>query len=121
MSEKQLKSRLEWQDVDWAKYFGCSVQQVAQYRKVVDDNFLSVVERNKKSKMYSLAIYRYDTAPSGIQRLQLMISSDKSFKDLNNAMQDANNIISCLELNDFWAGVLNIPKQAIQMALIRQN
>lgn len=121
MTENRLKSRLDWQDVDWAKHFGCSVQQVDQYRKIVDDNFLFVIERKRISQKYSLAVYRYDIAPSGAKRLQLMISSKKEFEDLNSALWDANNIISCLELNDFCANALNIPKQAIQMALIRQN
>ena len=112
-------SRLEWQDADWARQLNCPVQNVPEYRKIMEENFLTSIESNKVSGEYSFVVYRYDTAPSGAQRLQLWLTGDKSFQEIEDALRDANNIIATLELTDFWAKVYGVPKQALQMLVIR--
>ncbi len=116
------KSRLEWTDLDWANYLCCSIQEIPSIRKFLDDNYVTAIERNKTTGRYSFAMYKYHTAPSGAKDLHLMLSDDKhSFSNLIDAMHDANNIISTLEFSDFWAKTLNVPKQSLQMMLIREK
>ncbi len=117
-----LKSRLEWKNEDWANYLDCPVQKISEFKKILDENYVMAVERNAASKLYSFAVYRYDVAPSGAKRLQLLLTDDKhKFANIQDAMHDANNIISSLELNDYCAKALNVPKRAIQMMLIREK
>ena len=121
MIDTKQKSRLDWNDTDWAAYLGCSVQNVAKYRELLEKNYLTCVEQDKKSGLHAFALYKYDIAPSGTERLRLMLSSKRRFNNVSDAVKDANNIISTLELSDFWAGEFNVPKQAVQMLLIRQK
>lgn len=121
MSGQTMKSRLDWQDSDWATYLNCPVSKIPEYKKILDENFVTAIERDRQSGQYSFALYRYDVAPSGFKRLQLSKTSKKSFANLLDAVHDANNIISCWELSDFWAKAFNMPKQAVQMLLIRQK
>ena len=89
-------------------------------KKFLDDNYVTVVEHNKTTGRYSFAMYKYHTVPSGAKGLHLMLSADKhSFSNMADAVCDANNIISTLEFTDFWAKTLNIPRQSLQMLLIR--
>ena len=119
MDEKQL--RLDWQDVDWAKYLGCSVQQVQEYKEFLNNNFVPVIEHDKKNNRYSFAMYRYHTHPSGHKSLQLMSTRDVGFATRAEAIDDANSIISCMEFTAFWEKMYNMPKRAIQMMLIREK
>lgn len=120
MSETNT-NRLQWTDKDWATYLGCPIDKIQEYKNILDKNYLMAIERDKNSGKYFMAVYRYDIAPSGFQRLQLLLSGNKRFDNVVNALQDANRIISHMELNDFYAKQLNMPKQAIQMMLIREN
>lgn len=116
------KSRLYWNNLDWATYLGCPVQNIPEYKKVLDENYVMAVERNKITGNYSFAVYTYHTKPSGDQNLQLLLSDDKhSFPTIMDAVHDANNIISTMELNNFWAKTLGVPSRAIQMMLIREK
>ncbi len=121
MSDHSVKSRLDWQDADWAKHLNCPVSKIPEYKKILDENFLTAIERDKQSGQYSFALYSYDVAPSGFTRLRLSATGNKSFTNLLDAVRDANNIISCWELSDFWAKAFDVPKQAVQMLLIRQK
>ena len=115
------KPRLQWTDLDWANYLQCTVQEIPDIKDFLDKNYVMAVERNKMTGRYSFTMYKYHTAPSGNQSLQLLLSDDKhSFVNIMDAVRDANNIISTLELSDFWARALNVPKQALQMMLIRE-
>lgn len=121
-TEYRRKSRLEWTDENWANYLGCPVEKIPSIRNFLDKTYVTAVERNKITGQYSFAMYKYDTAPSGHNRLRLILSDDKrGFTNITDAVRDANNIISTLELTDFWADTLNIPKQALQMMLIREK
>jgi len=116
------KSRLNWNDLDWATYLDCPIQNIPEYKQVLDKNFVMAVERNRTTGRYSFAMYRYHTKPSGDQNLQLLLSDDKhSFPTIMDAVCDANNIISTMELNKFWAKTLDVPARAIQMLLIREK
>lgn len=121
MSDIKQKSRLDWNDTDWATYLGCPVQDVVKYRKLLEENYFACVEQNKNTGLHSFALYRYDIAPSGVKRLRLLLSSNRGFANLSDATTDANNIISGLELPDFWSKAFDMPKQAVQMLLIRQK
>ena len=114
-------SRLEWTDANWADYLGCSVKQVQEYRNFLDKNFLVAIERNKTNNQYSFAMYRYHTHPSKHKSLQLMATRDISFPTIMEAVADANGIISCMELSDFWAKTYDVPKKVMQMLLIREK
>ena len=117
-----MESRLNWSDAQWAKYLNCPVESVKKYKQVLDNNYVTAIEKNKKTNLYSLAVYKYDIAPSGAKRLQLLLSDDKhAFSDLSHAINNANNIISNMELSDYVASALNMPAKAIQMLLIRQK
>ena len=121
MPDIKQKSRLDWNDTDWATYLGCSVRNVAKYRKLLEENYFTCVEQDKNTGLHSFALYKYDIAPSGVKRLHLLLSSNRGFTNLSDATVDANNIISGLELTDFSAAAFNVPKQAVQMLLIRQK
>jgi hypothetical protein len=117
-----MESRLTWTDEQWATYLNCPVASVKKYKQVLENNYVTAIEKNKKTNLYSFAVYKYDIAPSGAKRLQLLLSDDKhTFSDLTAALNNANNIISTMELSDYVASVLSVPKQAIQMLLIRQK
>ena len=121
-TEYRQKSRLEWTDENWADYLGCPVKEIPSIREFLNETYVTAIERNKITGRYSFAMYKYDSAPSGHKRLQLMLSDDKhSFTNIIDAVRDANNVISTLELSDFWADALNVPKRALQMMLVRQN
>ena len=116
------KSRLNWNDLDWATYLDCPVQKIPEYKRVLDANYVTAVERNRTTGRYSFAMYKYHTKPSGDQNLQLLLSDDKhSFPTIMDAVHDANNIISTMELSDFWAKALGMPARAVQMMLIREK
>ena len=117
-----MESRLNWSDARWAKYLSCPVESVKKYKHVLENNYITAIEKNKKTNLYSFALYKYDIAPSGVKRLRLLLSDDKhSFSDLNAALNNANNVISKMELSDHVATSLNMPARAIQMLLIRQK
>jgi len=113
--------RLNWNDKDWAKYLGCPVKKIPEFKKLLDENFLIGIERNAKTGRYSLAVHRYDIRPDGDKRLRLLISSNKTYDNVSDAVHMANEAISSFELSDFWAGAFGMPKQAIQMMLIREK
>lgn len=112
--------RSKWTDAFWAYYLGCPVQEIPEYRKFVDERFVPAIERNRETGKYSLVMYKYDIAPSGQKRLQLWLTDDKhSFDNTIDALHNANNTISTLEFTDFWAKMYEVPKQVLQMLLIR--
>lgn len=117
-----MESRLNWSDAQWAKYLNCPVESVKKYKQVLENNYVTAIEKNKKTNLYSFALYKYDIAPSGVKRLRLLLSDEKhTFSDLTAAVNDANNVISTMELSDYVASALNMPAKAIQMLLIRQK
>ena len=121
MTDIKQKSRTEWNDKDWATYLGCPVAKVADYRNILDRNYVMSIQRDSRTQQYYFAMYRYDITPSGTKRLQLKYSSKKQFTTTQDALTDANNIISTIELTDFWAKTFKVPNRAIQMLLIRQK
>ena len=115
------KNRLDWTDLDWATYLGCPVARVSEYRKILDENYVMVIEKNKKSGKYSFAMYRYYVKPSGNDGFQLLLSSKREFVTKTEAINNANGHISNMELKDFWSKSLNVPSKAIQMMLIHER
>ena len=114
--------RLKWTDTMWAAYFGCPVKKVPEYRNFVDENFVPTIERNIKTGEYSLAIHKFALTPSGCNRLQLWLTDDKhSFNNITDALHRANKTISALEFTDFSAKMYGVPKQVLQMMLIREK
>lgn len=112
--------RSKWTDIMWAYYLGCPVQKIPEYKKFLDENYVPAIERNKTTGKYSFVMYKYDIAPSGQKRLQLWLTDDKhSFDTTTEALNNANNTISTLEFTDFWAKTFDVPKQVLQMLLIR--
>ena len=120
MTENET-NRLQWTDKDWATYLGCPINKIQEYKNILDKNYLMAIECDKNSGKYFMAVYRYDIAPSGFKRLQLLLSGNKRFDNVVNALHDANRIISQMELNDFYAKQFNMPKKSIQMMLIREK
>ncbi|MCR4917927.1 MAG: hypothetical protein K5912_03215 [Alphaproteobacteria bacterium] len=115
----KIKSRLNWNDVNWAKYLKCPKDKIPEYREWLEKTFVPVVEVNKKTGGYRFAMYRYDIAPSGFERWQLFVTGpEKQFKNDNDAVRDANKLISVLEFTDFWAKMYDVPKKVLQMRLI---
>ena len=124
MSLVKPKSRIEWTLLDWANYLGCPVHEIPSIRKFLENNYVTAIVRNRGTGRYSFAMYRYHTAPSGAKDLHLMLSADDekhTFTNQVDAIREANNIISTLELNDFWAKTLNVPQRSLQMLLIREK
>ncbi len=121
MTDIKQKSRLDWTDNDWATYLSCPVAKISGYKKILNENYLMALEQDKETKNYAFAMYRYDIAPSEQKRLRLLLSSKSQFAQKQDALTHANNIISTLELNDFYAKALNVPTKAIQMLLIREK
>ena len=120
----RCKPRLEWTNLDWANYLQCPIQEVPSIRNFLYDNYVMGIERNRKTNRYSFVMYRYHIAPSGFKSPQLLLSaSDEkhTFSNEKDAIEDANKVISSLELSDFWADALNVPKCALQMMLIREK
>ena len=118
----QQKPRLKWTDLDWATYLDCPVQEIPSIKKFLDDTFVMSIARQKSTGRYCFAMYKYDFAPSGATRLQLIKSGNNSFSNIMYALHDANNnIISKMELTDFWAKTYNVPRRALQMMLIHEN
>jgi hypothetical protein len=117
----QQKPRQTWTNLDWATYLCCPVKEISSIKKFLDDTFVMSIARHKNTGLYCFAMYKYDFAPSGATRLQLINSGKKSFQNVMDALRDANeNIISQMEFTDFWAKAYNVPKRALQMMLIRE-
>ena len=117
------KPRLTWNNLDWATYLGCPIQEIESIKAFLDDNYVMAIERHRATGRYSFAMYRWHIAPSGAKDLHLMLSADDEKHMSANpvdAIREANNVISTLELSDFWAKALNVPKRALQMMLIRE-
>ena len=121
MTDIKQKSRLDWTDDDWATYLGCPVAKISEYNKILNENYLMALEQDTQTKNHAFAMYRYDIAPSGQKRLRLLFSSKNPFTQKQDALTHANNIISTMELNDFYAAALGVPAKAIQMLLIREK
>ena len=113
------ENRLNWKDPDWAAYLGCPVDCIPRYRQILDNNFLPAIEREQKSGLYSLVMYRYDMSPSGTKRLCLLFSGKQHFVDAVDALRNANTVISNMKLMAMTAKTLQVPATAIQMMLIR--
>ena len=118
--EVSLKSREYWSDKDWANYLDCPVEKIAEYKKILNDNFVLGIEQNKETKLYSFVSYKWHIHPSGHKSSQLWLTDDlHRFDTYSQAAQYANqNIISKLQLTDSWAKIYNIPSKALQMMLI---
>ena len=115
-----LKNRLEWNDKDWAKYLNCPVSKIPEYRKALSEMFLPVIEQNKLDGLYYFAMYKYHISIAGTKSLQLYLTKDKpGFKTVQEAVEDGNKAISTFEFTDFWAKMYEMPKQALQMLLIK--
>ena len=112
-------NRLKWTDMNWATYLGCSVQQVQEYKQILNEHFIPLIKRDNKTKKYSFEMYRYDT--TGRKKPHLEISDKRQFNNIAEATDNANSLISCMELKESWANNFNMPKRAIQMMLIREK
>ena len=114
-------NREAWRDIDWATYLGCPVEKIPEYKKFLDENYVITIEQNKNTKLYSMFMYRYDIAPSGFKRLQLIASGKEQFADLTAAIHNANDVISKMEFSAFWAEIYDVPAKVLQMMLIREK
>ena len=102
-------------------YLGCPVSKIPEYKKVVDENFASTVEKNEILGTYISCLYRYEYTPSGFKRPLLMKTSAKEFATEGEAVDFANEVVSAWELNDFWAKMLEVPRKSVQMLLINKS
>jgi hypothetical protein len=115
------ENRLKWTDMNWATYLGCSVQQVQEYKKILNEYFIPLIKRDNKTKKYSFEMYRYDATSAGRKKSHLEIRDPRPFNNMAEAIDNANSLISCMELKESWANTFNMPKRAIQMMLVREK
>lgn len=114
--------QLNWTDKQWAEYFKYPAQAVPSIRKYVTENFFPVIEHDKQTGKYSFAVTRIDTSMAGTKRVLPMISDKTEFQNFESCAAHANrNVIPTLELTDFWARALSVPKTALQMLHIRER
>ncbi len=113
-------SRLNWTDVDWAAHLGCPVNMVAQYRAIVNDNFVACIRREALTNKYKVCLERRHDTPSGMRRTIPVFSSARGFRSPELCRKYAQlRVIPSLELNTYWAMILGIPQRALQMINVR--
>lgn len=114
--------QLNWSDKQWAGYFKCPVHEVLSIKKYMTENFFPVIEQDKNTGKYNFTITRLDTSIAGTKRVLPMVSDKKKFSSYSDAVKHANNtVIPKLELTQFWASALNVPKFALQMLHIKER
>ena len=99
--ENTVINRENWSDKEWATYLNCPVEKIAEYRKILNDNFVFGLEQNKETKHYSFVAYKYHIHPSGHKSMLLWLTDDvHTFKTKAQAVNHANTkIISKLEFS----------------------
>ncbi len=112
-------NRLRWTNKDWAKYMNCSITEVKEYKKFLFNTFETGIAKSRETGKYRFEMYKYHISPSEFKMPLLMFSGKKEFISVDDAIKDANNIISGFELSDYWAKMYEMPKQAVQMLLIK--
>ena len=97
----------------WAIDNGCSVHKAIIYRNRLKRYLIT----------FRFAMYKWDTAPSGFRRLQLVLTDDRHCcYTENEAIEYANTyILPKIQLNDYWAKVYNVPANALQLLHINKQ
>ena len=124
MANTVVINRENWRDVDWAKYLNCPVDKIAEYRKILSQEYDTGIAKVFATGKYRFEFYRYETLPDGIKRPLLQYSSKEEFNNFEEARKYANEKIISADyfyLKDFWAKILGVPAKAIQMLLIKQK
>ena len=118
MTPEQLK----WTEEQWAAHLGCTVQRVPYIRNIIRANFFPGIGQNKENGRFSFYMTKMDYAPSGAERVQLFLTSDKEFESSERATKYANQeILPRLMLTPFRAHALKVPMRAIQMLHIPER
>ena len=106
----------EWSDLDWANHLGCPVTEIPSIRDYMYKNHSSLIATDTKTGQRYVRIYRHEITPSGFIRPMQIYASELMQPDF---VKEANDKISGLEMNDFWAKAWNVPKSALQLLWIR--
>lgn len=118
MTPEQLK----WTDEQWAAHLGCTVQRVPDIRNVIRANFFPGIGQNKENGKFSFYMTKMDYAPSGAERVQMFLKSDKEFDSPERATKHANwTLLPHLTLTPFCAHALNVPVRALHMLHIAEK
>lgn len=108
--------RLYWTDENWAKYLRCPIKDVEEWRNILNANYDVCVELCKNDNMYHLRIYYKG------QGLRLIAFSSQGFYSEQSAIMNANEtIIPILSLNPLMSQKLGVPREALQMVLIKEK
>ena len=114
--------QLNWTDEQWAVHLGCTVQRVPYIRNIIRANFFPGIGQNKENGKFSFYMTKMDYAPSGAERVQLFLTSDKEFESSERATKYANQeILPRLTLTPFRARAMNVPEGALQMLHISER
>lgn len=106
----------KWSDLDWANHLGCPVTEVSSIRNFMQENYSSLITMDNKTGRFVVRVYRHEITPSESIRPIQIYASELTQPDF---LREANDKISGLEMNDFWAKALNVPKSALQLLRIR--
>ena len=108
--------REKWSDLDWANHLGCPITEVSSIRDYMYKNNSSLIATDTKTGKRYVRVYRHEITPSESIRPIQIYASELTQPDF---IREANDKISGLEMNDFWAKALNVPKSALQLLRIR--
>ena len=117
MSLVKQNSRQNWSDLDWANYLNCPITEIPSIKNYMQENYSSLISTNMHNGKRFVRLYRHEITPSESIRPIQIYSAELHTP---NFVREANDKISTLELTDFWAKALNVPKRALQMMLIRE-
>ena len=118
-----MEDRINWSDEQWAVHLGIPVTTLSHTRNSVDDQYLvNVVRSTMNANLFTVALYKRNTMPSGIKTLQLIATAPKEFPESFEARKYANNeFLPSLEMTDDWARMARLPKRALQLLSIRER
>jgi hypothetical protein len=108
--------REKWSNLDWANHLGCPITEMPSIIKFMQENYSSLITLDKATGRFCVRVYRHEITPSESIRPIQIYASELHEKDF---IREANRKISALELSDFWAKMLEVPKRSLQMMLIR--
>ena len=118
-----MQDRINWSDEQWATHLEIPVTQLSRIRNSVDEQYLAEIVRSTvNAKNFTVALYKRNTALSGIKTLQLIATAPKEFSESFEARMYANNeFLPSLEMTADWAKIAKLPKRALQLLSIRER
>ena len=119
----------------WAADNGFSVHRAIIYRRRLNQYLMPEILREEREinnspnpmdrylTTFRFALYKWDMAPSGFKRLQLVATDDwHCCYDENEAIEFANtHILPKLQLNNYWADVYGVTPTALQLLRIKKQ